>query len=399
MRIYLHDFGGYAFITDLSRELARRGHEIRHAYNARLTAGQGVDPRPDDPTTLSLAPIRIRHHFDKYSLARRPVIEREYGRAVAGDLHAYAPDVAITANTPLLSLWQIQQAARAIGAGFGLWLQDLLGAGIAGELQRRLHAPGVLAGQAIQRLERTMLGRADQVIAISDAFTPIVTRSRVPAHALTVIPNWAPLTPAPLPPRDNAWALEHGLTGHPVLLYSGTLGRKHDPAILLRLAAALATAGDGEIVVVSEGPVVDELAAAAARQRLPLRVLPFQPYARLPEMLASADVLLALLTPDAGTFSVPSKVLTYLSAGRPVLASMPPDNLAARLLAEHDAGRVVPPGDDAHFVATALDLLEDAPARERLGANGRRYAEEHFDLTVIGDRFEQVLTRIARPKR
>ena len=40
-------------------------------------------------------------------------------------------------------------------------------------------------------------------------------------------------------------------------------------------------------------------------------------------MLASADVLVALLETDAGAFSVPSKVLTSLSAGRPILAAIP----------------------------------------------------------------------------
>ena len=45
-------------------------------------------------------------------------------------------------------------------------------------------------------------------------------------------------------------------------------------------------------------------------------------------MLAAADVLLVLLDASARTFSVPSKVLMYLCAGRPILGgAMPLDNL------------------------------------------------------------------------
>ena len=63
-----------------------------------------------------------------------------------------------------------------------------------------------------------------------------------------------------------------------------------------------------------------------------LMLLPFQPYEVLPEVLASADVLIAILEPDAGVFSVPSKVLSYHCAGRPILAAIPAENLAARII-------------------------------------------------------------------
>ena len=52
-------------------------------------------------------------------------------------------------------------------------------------------------------------------------------------------------------------------------------------------------------------------------------LLPYQPFGRLSEVLASADVLVALLESDAGAYSVPSKVLTYLAAGRPILGAIP----------------------------------------------------------------------------
>ena len=60
-------------------------------------------------------------------------------------------------------------------------------------------------------------------------------------------------------------------------------------------------------------------------------MLPFQPFGALPEALASGDVLLAMLTNDAASHSVPSKILSYLCAGRLIVASIPEDNAAARV--------------------------------------------------------------------
>ena len=88
-----------------------------------------------------------------------------------------------------------------------------------------------------------------------------------------------------------------------------------------------------------EGRSADELKAQAAREGLGnLVVRPWVSFAELPGVLADADVLVAMIEADAGTYSVPSKVLTYLAAGRPILAAIPPGNLAARLLDREQAG-------------------------------------------------------------
>lgn len=384
MRIYLHDFGGYAFIVDLGRELAYRGHVVGHAFNSNLTAGQGTSPQADDPTSFELRPLDIGERFEKYTMARRGKLELAYGRMLVRDLLAFGPDVVVSANTPLLSQWTVQRAARASGLPFVFWLQDLLGVGIAGELRKRHRLLGPF-GALAESLERKMLSRSAHVVSISDAFRNVIANAGVGPEAVTVVHNWAPLTADQ--GRNNVWARSQGLVDLQVLLYAGTLGLKHDSDLLLELAASL---DDGaQLVVVSEGPVADSLQERG--KSLPLRVLPFQPYEQLDLILGSADVLVALLTPDAARFSVPSKILTYLAAGRPILAAMPGDNLAANIVRANKAGRVVEPGDVDGFLHHAKELLADPVLCREMGANGRRYAEENFEVGAVADRFEALL--------
>jgi glycosyltransferase involved in cell wall biosynthesis len=103
-----------------------------------------------------------------------------------------------------------------------------------------------------------------------------------------------------------------------------------------------------------------------------------------------------VLEPDAHAFSVPSKVLTYLAAGRPILAAMPRDNLASRIVESSGAGRVVDPGDLPALVAAARDLAGDRAARNAAGSAARAYAERAFDIEVKADRFEAVIGPVAR---
>ena len=122
-------------------------------------------------------------------------------------------------------------------------------------------------------------------------------------------------------------------------------------------------------------------------------MIPLQPIERVPDMLAAADLLVAVLEPDASTFSAPSKVLTYLSAGRAILAAMPADNAAARLIVETSAGRVVDPTDVEGLISAARALLADPEALARAGSAGRAYATKAFDIGRIAARFEEVAYR------
>jgi glycosyltransferase involved in cell wall biosynthesis len=108
-------------------------------------------------------------------------------------------------------------------------------------------------------------------------------------------------------------------------------------------------------------------------------------------MLDSADLLVAVLEPDASGFSAPSKVLTYLAAGKAILAAVARDNPAAEVIRRAGAGVVVDPRDARGLVAAARQLLAD-PARLRAaGAAGRAFAREAFDIGRISERFEAVV--------
>src|SRR5262249_55634342 len=157
------------------------------------------------------------------------------------------------------------------------------------------------------------------------------------------------------------------LVGKRVFLYSGTLGLKHNPGLLLALAKRFADRPDARVVVISEGLGADWLRAHAA-EAPNLAILPYQPFERLAEAGARAEILVAILEPDAGVFSVPSKVLTYLCAGKAILAAIPVANLAARIIARTGAGQVVAPNDESGFLTAAEGLAADEATRSRFGA-------------------------------
>ena len=389
MRILIHDFGGYAFPLQLSRQLARRGHDVAHTYCASLTTTPpGV---AHDSESYVLKPLHTKRSFDKYNLIRRWHQEHEYGRLIRKTCRTFAPDVVLSGNAPLPAQHQLLKYCRRQNTSFVFWLQDLLGVAAVRILKSKHWILGATVGRYMESLERQMLRNSTAVVSICRDFVPMLKAMGVGKEQIHVIENWG-LVPETTR-NDGDWVVSHGLDDRFVFLYTGTLSLKHNPDLLLQLACA--TRSTAHVVVISQGMGADWLNVQKAELDLAnLTILPYQDSGDLPSIYGAADVLMALLTRDAGVFSVPSKVLTYLCTARPVLAAMPSDNLASRILLRTGAGRVTPAGDAEAFVEQALQLMQDASARASMGAAARAYAEEHFDIEQITDRFESVFTEV-----
>lgn len=393
MRVLVHDYSGHPFQAELSRGLASRGHEVLHVHCGSFQTGKGaLETGPADPEGLRFHAIKLPKNFERYSSSRRLQQELDYGRRFNRIAAAYRPEVVLSSNDPLFAKSWIAAGCRRQRLPWVFWLQDIYSVAMARYAERKYGLAGLAAGVSFQALERRLLTEASAVVMITDDFRPTLLRWGIPVSRSHVIENWAPLDELPLRDKDNAWAREHDLLGRRVLLYSGTLGLKHDPAPLLELARRYAAEPDVRVVVVSEGKGADWLRTQQRHHDVDnLVLLPYQPYERLPEVFATADVLLALLSSQAGAFSVPSKILSYLCAGRPILAILPEANLAVRTINRAEAGIVVAPGDLSGFLEGADKLLSSGQLRQVVGANARRYAEKHFDIDTISARFESIL--------
>jgi glycosyltransferase involved in cell wall biosynthesis len=391
LRVLVHDFAGHPFQIDLSRALARRGHTVQHVYCDSYTSGKGR-LELDGDRNMSVVGLSAGESFARYSPVRRLTQEASYGRRFTRVAAAFRPDVILACNVPLVAKSVAAAWCRREGVPWIFWLQDLHSVAMTAEAERRAGRLGRRVGSGFEALERRLLREADGVVSITDDFRPMLADWGVDGGATSVIENWAPLDDLPVRRRDNAWRVRQGLGDRFVYLYTGTLGLKHRPELLYRLAED--RIDDADVVVISEGMGEKRLREMLRERHLPnLRLLPFQPMEQYPEILGAADVLVALLEPTAGTFSVPSKVLSYLCAGRPILAAIPSENLAARTIERAGAGVVVPSTDEEAFLAGAKRLRGDESLRSTSGGRARAYAESTFDTDMITDRFQDVIER------
>lgn len=402
MRVFVNEFCGHPFQMELSRELARMGHDVCHVYfadNKSTPKGQ-TQGRADDPKSLAIEGLHITRTFEKHSILKRRQADVEYGQVVAARMEAFRPDVVISANMPLDAQAILLQSAKRQKARFVFWLQDVYSVAARFVLRRKAKLLAWAGGAYFERLEKRLLRESDAIVCIASGFAEFLEGWGIGGSKVHVIENWAPLDEVKPMARETAWAREQNVADRFCFMYSGTLGMKHRPELLLDLAKHLQNRGDARLIVIAGGAGAEWLNAKKHEVSSDvLKLLPFQPYERLSEVMASADVLITLLDSEAGAFAVPSKTLSYLCAGRGLIVAAPAANEAARVVERAQAGLVVSPDDPQALIAVAERFLGDRTLVAQCGRSGRAYAERTFAIETIAERFLRVLGGTASETR
>jgi glycosyltransferase involved in cell wall biosynthesis len=393
MKILVHDYAGHPFPTSLSRELARRGHDVLHAFFGGDKGPKGALRLCEgDGENLRFEPLSIFQKYDKGSFVRRRFADISYGKNVARLIEHEKPNLVISGNTPTEAQSFIVTACKTNKATFIYWVQDFYSVAVSSILKRKLGLIGAAVGMYYRSLERRQMRSSDGIVTITRAFEDLSIRWGGQKDKVTTIENWGLLDDIVPSKKDNPWSRKHGLAGSFNFLYSGTLGFKHNPMFLVELARRMK--GRAQVVVVSGGVGVSVLERCKESDQLEnLILLPLAPFEELTNVLGAADVAVAAIESEAGAFSVPSKVWSYLCAGRPVLLAAPPDNLASMVIKRERAGAVVDQDDLPGFLAAAERMLADPSARAEFGRNGRTYADLTFDIAAVTDRFLDVFSR------
>lgn len=391
MRILVHDYSGHPFQVELSRELARRGHAVTHSFCPGWVSGKGhLQAEPGE--TLVFDPVGPTEPIAKDRFVRRVLTEAVVGWELLRQVRRTRAQAAMLSNAQIPTLVIFALGMALLRRPWVLWHQDVYAVAVKAFAGDKLGRKFRLVAGVFSVAEKWVSRRASAIVVIAPSFVP-VHEAWGTGDKVTVIPNWAPLEEIRPVPRKNDWAIDHRLDDTATLLYSGTLGLKHNPTLLVALARQVIDAGRPvRLVVVNEGPAVEVIRAEAERLEVPVTLLPFQPYERLSEVLGSGDILVVLLERQAGAFSVPSKTLSYLCAGRPVLGMMPAENLASELVGRA-GGLVVPPDESslAEAAGWAARVLDDQDLRDELGLASRDLAEQEFALAGCADRFEAIL--------
>ncbi len=249
------------------------------------------------------------------------------------------------------------------------------------------HRPGSVADDDAA-IERSLLAAADLVITVSTGLTDWVAPHR--SGPTLTLPNGF----------EPAWFPTRARTTEPrfPLVFLGHPKPWHGADRLIDLMIDLAAMGHRpDMLVIGGGSGAEALRAAAATAGVGERL--HVTGALAPEqatlLLGECGIGLAPYRRQEPFYFCPLKVVDYLAAGLPVVATRQGDIPAL----VGDGGIVVDPDDDADLVAAVALLLESSSMRASMGASGRAGAWSTMTWDHVARRTIDAIERLLPVER
>ncbi|PWH12786.1 MAG: glycosyltransferase WbuB [Anaerolineae bacterium] len=313
--------------------------------------------------------------------------------AIFGALLAGKPDILMAYSPPLplgVSGWLVSWFFRI---PWILRVEDLY--------PEAAVAAGVLKNQHVirffDRMAHFLYQRATHISLITDGFRRILLRKGVPEQKMSVTPVWADPDFVRPQPKHNRFRERHGFDGKAIVMYAGVLGLTSSLEDVIEAAKLLEEAKHIQFVIVGEGVKkqwIQEFIQANGVKNVTL--LPFQPRAEFPEMMAAADLNLVTLNQALAEFALPHKIFNIMASERAILAIAPPQSDLATLITQHACGVVVPPNHPQTLANTISTLITQPEVLKTMGGNGRNVLLKHFSRSLCTKTFDDLFQRVAR---
>jgi len=285
----------------------------------------------------------------------------------------------VYASSPLLQAIPALLLGRLKGCPVVVWVQDLWPESLAATgYVRNRHILAV-----VRRIVSFIYRHSSLVLVQSRAYLSAV-KELAPGRPVVYYPN---SVDAVFCGVGEASELQvPGLDACFPVVFAGNIGTVQALDVVVEAACLLKSYPDIHFVMLGEGARRQWLCREVQERGLRNVSVPGRyPLAAMPCIFRQASALLVTLTDDpVFSATVPSKLQSYMAAGRPVLASL--NGEGARMVIEADAGLAVPASDAKALSEAVLTLFRMTPEeRNRLGSNGCRYFRQHFDRHLLVD--------------
>lgn len=272
-----------------------------------------------------------------------------------------------------------------------IWVQDLWPESLLAV--RALNEKHILY-KCVGLLVKWIYKHCDMILIQSPAFEKNVRKflegKSVP---IQYVPNW--FSPEVAAENKANWLKD--LPAGFKICFAGNVGLAQSVETILAAAKNLCSssgknADPVQFVIVGDGSGLEQMKHSANEQGISnIHFFGRKPVEDMPSLFSACDALLVTLSKnEIFALTVPSKVQAYLTAGRPILASL--DGEGARVILEGKAG-LASPAEDVDSLVSNILALKGMSVNERatMGLNGRRYFEANFTKDRIIGEIESLL--------
>ena len=200
------------------------------------------------------------------------------------------------------------------------------------------------------------------------------------------------------PEEGLAFRRNYALDGKFLVTHSGNMGVKQGLDVIVDAAFLNRSDHSTVFLLVGSGAVCDRIQRRVTELELNnVRFLPLLDAEEFRGLLAASDVCLVTQQQSVSDIVFPSKIVSYLAAGRPVIASVHEEGEVARAIHDSGAGKIVPP-EDPQALLDAIRKFRGAALRE-YGEKARDYATGRWSSARVLGHLERSLMSVVASAR
>lgn len=225
--------------------------------------------------------------------------------------------------------------------------------------------------------ERHIFRHTDRVVVVSRELQEYVASCGVPAERLQLLPN--AVDPRRFAAAEKAETIRarYGYSGKLIIGFVGSLKPWHGTETLFAaFREVYAARTNTHLLIVGDGPGRAELAQYAQNHGFQDAVT-FTgnvPHDDIPSYIATMDITVAPYKPYENFYYSPIKIFEYMIMGKPVIAGR--IGQVEEVIVDGETGVLFEPGNIRQLAATLLQLANDAPLCQRLGAKARAWVRQ-----------------------
>ncbi|MGF1541359.1 MAG: glycosyltransferase family 4 protein [Pleurocapsa sp.] len=406
MRILIYSYNYYPepigiapLMTELAEGMVKRGHEVRVVTAMPWYPSGEVSPEYKGKLFAAekINGVMVQRSYiwarKKRSLLNRVGFELSFiVTSMMQALRGWRPDVILLTIPGLPVALPATLLGKVYNCPVILNLQDILP-------DAAVHV-GLIKNQKVieilKRLEKFAYSNATKISVIADGFIKNLAAKGVDTDKIVEIPNWVNVDfIKPLKLKNNYFRQENNLKNKFVVLYSGNIALTQGLETVIDAATHLKHIEEIAIVIVGESKALTRLQAHCDRVGATnVTLLPFQPRAKLPQMLAAADIGLVIQKKNVLDFNMPSKIQVLLASGKAIIASVPSTGTAASAIRRSQGGLVTAPEDPQALADAIAQLYNNQQQTVNLGKQGRAFAEKNYAFESALDKYEQLFESV-----
>ena len=244
-------------------------------------------------------------------------------------------------------------------------------------------------------MEKFIYKKACYITVHSEGNRENIISKNINPDKVVTIPNWVDTDfIKPTKNRNNSFRTKNNLKNRFVVSFAGVMGFAQDLDIIIQCAELLKSYKNILFLLIGDGIKKNGLIKKVNDLQLNnVRFLPLQSKEVYPLILDASDICLVTLNKSVMTPVVPSKLLSIMASGRPVVASMNLNGDAPKIIENAKCGYCVKADDTKGFSEAILKLYNTPKLRDEFGINGRKYVVEHFSRKVCIEKYEKLFLR------